>query len=64
MTTVLSIIGASFAAFCIWLTIRIVNRQEKWAMLALAGATLVGIYAGIAIHRLLAPVPSFIVELR
>jgi hypothetical protein len=25
------VVGAAFAAFCIWLTMRIVNRRERWA---------------------------------
>jgi hypothetical protein len=32
----LSIVGAAFAAFCLWLTVRIVNRRERWAKWALA----------------------------
>jgi len=31
MATALSIFGVAFAAFCIWLTVRIVNRRERWA---------------------------------
>jgi len=26
-----SIIGITFAAFCLWLSVRIVNRRERWA---------------------------------
>jgi len=25
-------VGIAFAAFCIWLTVRIVNRRERWAI--------------------------------
>jgi hypothetical protein len=41
----------AFAAFCIWLTVRIVNRRERWAKWTLA-ATLCAaalIAAGISI---------------
>ena len=31
MTILLSVLGVSFAAFCIWLGVRIVNRRERWA---------------------------------
>jgi hypothetical protein len=31
MTVVLSALGVAFAAFCVWLTVRIVNRRERWA---------------------------------
>jgi hypothetical protein len=30
--------GIAFAAFCVWLTVRIVNRRERWAKWALAAA--------------------------
>ena len=36
MAMVLSIFGISYAAFCIWLTIRIINRREMWAKWTLA----------------------------
>ncbi|MBI3859557.1 MAG: hypothetical protein HY296_04880 [Thaumarchaeota archaeon] len=32
MATALSIFAATFAAFCVWLTVRIVNRKERWAL--------------------------------
>jgi|SRR5579872_1230600 len=31
MPLALSIFGVAFAAFCVWLTVRIVNRRERWA---------------------------------
>ncbi len=31
MGTFLAFFGVSFVAFCVWLTIRIVNRRERWA---------------------------------
>ena len=27
----LAVLGVAFAGFCVWLTVRIVNRREKWA---------------------------------
>ena len=36
MTHLLPIIAIVFAAFCIWLTVRIVNRRERWAKRTLA----------------------------
>jgi hypothetical protein len=36
MAITLSIFGVSFAAFCIWLVVRIVNRRERWAKWTLA----------------------------
>jgi len=27
----MSIFGIAFAAFCVWLTVRIINRRERWA---------------------------------
>lgn len=31
MSIILSIFGIAFAAFCVWLGVRIVNRRERWA---------------------------------
>src|SRR6478752_3435066 len=36
MGLALTIFGVAFAAFCVWLTVRIVNRQERWAKSTLA----------------------------
>jgi len=36
MSTALSIIEVAFAAFCVWLAVRIVNRKERWAKWMLA----------------------------
>ena len=36
MAIVLSIFGIAIAAFCVWLTVRIVNRRERWAKWTLA----------------------------
>ena len=37
MAIAVSIIGVAFAAFCVWLGVRIVNRKERWAKRTLAG---------------------------
>jgi hypothetical protein len=31
MSNFLPVLGIAFAAFCVWLTVRIVNRHERWA---------------------------------
>jgi hypothetical protein len=31
MSIVLPALAVAFAAFCVWLTVRIVNRRERWA---------------------------------
>jgi hypothetical protein len=31
MSIVFPVIGAGFAAFCVWLGVRIYNRRERWA---------------------------------
>jgi predicted permease len=31
MTILISTLAVAFAAFCVWLTMRIVNRRERWA---------------------------------
>src|SRR5436190_19003952 len=42
MLIALSILGVVFTAFCVWLTVRIVNRRERWAKWTLA-ALVVGL---------------------
>lgn len=32
------VLAVVFAALCIWLTVRIINCRERWAMWSLAGA--------------------------
>jgi hypothetical protein len=36
MTPLLPALAATFAAFCVWLTVRVVNRRERWAKWTLA----------------------------
>ena len=36
MSIVVSTLGIAFAGFCVWLTVRIVNRRERWAKWTLA----------------------------
>jgi hypothetical protein len=36
MTIVLPALAVAFAAFCVWLGVRIVNRRERWAKWTLA----------------------------
>jgi len=38
MTILLSILAIAFAAFCVWLAVRIVNRRERWAKWTAAAA--------------------------
>ena len=33
-----SVLGVAFAAFCVWLVVRIVNRRERWAKWTLVAA--------------------------
>ena len=37
MSSVLLVFATSFAALCVWLTVRIVNRRERWTKCALVG---------------------------
>lgn len=41
MSVALSIAGAAFTAFCIWLTVRIANRRERWAKWTAVGLVVV-----------------------
>jgi hypothetical protein len=36
MALALLIFGVAFAAFCVWLAVRIINRRERWAKWTLA----------------------------
>ena len=31
------ILAVAFTAFCVWLTVRVINRKERWAKCTLAG---------------------------
>src|SRR5438045_1440998 len=44
MAILLAVIGVAFVAFCIWLTVRIINRRERWAKRTLAVVTASGAY--------------------
>ncbi len=46
---VIAMIGVLFAAFCVWLTVRIINRRERWAIrTAAATVVAVALYLGLA----------------
>jgi hypothetical protein len=51
MTILLSTLAVAFAAFCVWLVVRIVNRKELWAKwtaaLLVAGMTIVGAWCAM-----------------
>jgi hypothetical protein len=43
MLIVIPVLGAALATFCIWLTVRVINRKERsamWAIILLAGVPL------------------------
>ena len=42
MALALSVFGFAFAAICVWLTVRIINRRERWAK-----RTAVGLIVGL-----------------
>ena len=47
MTILLPALVVAFAAFCVWLTVRIVNRRERWAKRILAATLLLPVlYVG------------------
>lgn len=46
MTMLLPTLAVAFAAFCVWLAVRIVNRRETWAKWTLAIAILIAPPAG------------------
>lgn len=44
MTIILPSLAVAFAAFCVWLTVRIVNRRERWAKRTLAVMLILSTY--------------------
>jgi hypothetical protein len=44
MVLVLSIFGIAFAAFCVWLAVRIINRRERWAKWTLASTLMLPVF--------------------
>ena len=47
MTIHLSTLAIAFAAFCVWLTVRIVNRRELWAIAVAAISAVAVLYAAV-----------------
>jgi hypothetical protein len=43
VTAVLPALACAFAASCVWLTVRIINRRERWAKCAGAGLVLLAL---------------------
>jgi len=44
MATALTVSGAAFAAFCVWLSVRFVNRRERWVKWTAAGVVVALLY--------------------
>ena len=44
MSTLLPAMCIAFAAFCVWLTVRIINRRERWAMSVARITVAVGLF--------------------
>jgi hypothetical protein len=56
MTILLPALAVSFAAFCVWLGVRIVNRRERWAKrmaVALTAAVMLYVLSVGAVCRML-----------
>jgi hypothetical protein len=60
MAIAFGIAGVAYAAFCVWLTVRIVNRRERWAKWTLA-AVLVSLAMYLASVGLLIKLPESII---
>ena len=41
MTILIPALAVAFAAFCVWLTVRVVNRRERWAKWTMAATVVV-----------------------
>ncbi|MFN0053782.1 MAG: hypothetical protein ACKV0T_16505 [Planctomycetales bacterium] len=44
MAILLPTLAVAFAAFCVWLTVRIANRRERWAKWTLAVVAVLALY--------------------
>lgn len=44
MTILFLALAVAFAAFCVWLTVRIINRRERWAKWTAVGLAVVLAY--------------------
>jgi hypothetical protein len=53
MTIILPALAVAFAAFCVWLAVRIFNRREKWAK-----RTAVGLIVGLPVLYVLSFGPA------
>lgn len=53
MTVLLPTLTAAFAAFCVWLTVQIINRRERWAKRTLADV------AGVLVLYLVSIGPAY-----
>jgi hypothetical protein len=58
MAILLPALGVAFAAFCVWLAVRIINRRERWAMWTLATLAVLSVYAWLC--QQVPPPPAFI----
>jgi hypothetical protein len=58
MTIFLPTLAVAFAAFCVWLTVRVVNRRERWAIWSAAIVIALAVY-GSAYFALLDPTPRW-----
>lgn len=50
MTLVLPALSVTFAAICVWLTVRIVNRRERWAKWAAVAVLVYAAYFTFVYH--------------
>ena len=46
---VLAVSGVVFAAFCVWLAVRIINRRERWAIAVVLAFTTLAVAAGLGL---------------
>jgi hypothetical protein len=58
MSIVLTTLAVAFAAFCVWLGVRILNRRERWAKWTLATAALLLILYPLSIG------PAYLLAMR
>ncbi|MBI3864752.1 MAG: hypothetical protein HY290_22980 [Planctomycetia bacterium] len=63
MTMVLLILAVACGAFCVWLTVRIVNRREQWTAWTVVAIAVLVYVAGLVVlmdRKLPAPLSNWI----
>jgi hypothetical protein len=62
MSIILPALGIAFAAFCVWLTVRIINRRERWAKWTAIAIAIMVACAAYPVWWLCQPAPGVLYD--